>query len=37
MSCICEVNKCFITYEGDFNDKCEKIPRITLMQDASLL
>jgi hypothetical protein len=37
MSCICEADECFIKCEGDFDDKCEEIPRITLMQDASLL
>jgi hypothetical protein len=36
MSCICEANECFIRYEDDFDDKCEEIPRITLMQEAPL-
>jgi hypothetical protein len=37
MSCICEANECFSKYEDDFDAKCEEIPCITLMQDASLL
>jgi hypothetical protein len=36
MSCICEANECFIRYEDDFDDKCEEIRRITLMQEAPL-
>jgi hypothetical protein len=36
MSCICEANEYFIRYEDDFDDKCEEILRILLMQDATL-
>ena len=37
MSCMCEANECFIRYEDDFDDECEEISRITLMQGAPLL